>query len=440
MCGFVPTGKSSGSKRKGNCFICKEQGHWSEECPQNPNKKVALVGDSVEGFNSYQVTDGLIELINTELSENSPSTVRYRLCSPCPHVTQTQADGAKWACGYRNIQMLLLSLNQIPVYRRVMFNGDGEIPCVNGMQSWIEKAWRAGFDEAGAADFGGVLLGTDDYIGTTECAALLRFFGIRAHVLGFESKSDSAKQIKHRGNYGESKRNAATAVTDTSKRVADWIKRYFVSTRGLPLKGPQGTAAGGIGAYYKPVASATAGAAAGAAAGATAGAAAGAAAGGDPPDDGEIPASFLPPIYFQHDGHSRTIIGYEVNNTGKNSLLLFDPSTVGMKIKKNLQDFPRGKWQQSVKRGLATISRDAYEIVYVSGLMNKAEKERSKIMINTPEEYPIDHELPDLEDVGDAREALPDLGHDDDEEELRRALQASLADHRNKAGGGWEDE
>jgi hypothetical protein len=148
----------------------------------------------------------------------------------------------------------------------------------------------------------------------------------------------------------------------------------------------------------------------------------------------------LPPIYFQHDGHSRTIIGYEVNNTGKNSLLLFDPSTVGMKIKKNLQDFPRGKWQQSVKRGLATISRDAYEIVYVSGLMNKAEKERSKIMINTPEEYPIDHELPDLEDVGDAREALPDLGHDDDEEELRRALQASLADHRNKAGGGWEDE
>jgi hypothetical protein len=33
----------------------------------------------------------------------------------------------------------------------------------------------------------------------------------------------------------------------------------------------------------------------------------------------------LPPLYFQHQGHSRTIIGYEIGAT-KDWILLFDPS------------------------------------------------------------------------------------------------------------------
>jgi hypothetical protein len=33
----------------------------------------------------------------------------------------------------------------------------------------------------------------------------------------------------------------------------------------------------------------------------------------------------LPPLYFQHNGHSRTIIGYEIG-ANKNWILLFDPS------------------------------------------------------------------------------------------------------------------
>ena len=32
------------------------------------------------------------------------------------------------------------------------------------------------------------------------------------------------------------------------------------------------------------------------------------------------------PVVLQHDGHSRTIIGYEITQTGSINLLMFDPS------------------------------------------------------------------------------------------------------------------
>ena len=80
---------------------------------------------------------------------------------------------------------------QIPEFKEKLFNGSGEIPSVHGLQSWIgvsyasdeffflssylrvtifswcyvEKAWKAGFDPDGAAQFGWSLLGTDVWIG-----------------------------------------------------------------------------------------------------------------------------------------------------------------------------------------------------------------------------------------------------------------------------------
>ena len=62
-------------------------------------------------------------------------------------------EGAQWACGFRNLQMLLLSLVQVPDYRTLLFTGTGEIPDIHGLQCWIEKAWAAGFDIEGFRDF-----------------------------------------------------------------------------------------------------------------------------------------------------------------------------------------------------------------------------------------------------------------------------------------------
>ena len=134
-------------------------------------------------------TDGLIELVAANLTQQGfqKTTTEFALCSPCKHISQRGTEGYDWSCGYRNIQMISHSLLNHPTidYRSRLFNGKGDIPDVNGIQSWIEKAWKAGFDTAGADELGHVLLGTDEWIGATECAALLRFFGIRAIVVDF---------------------------------------------------------------------------------------------------------------------------------------------------------------------------------------------------------------------------------------------------------------
>lgn len=97
------------------------------------------------------VTYGVIPLIREVLEEekeDSKISIEYHLCSSvCPHVSQKKvAIGGDWSCGYRNIQMLCHTLMALPSYKKVLFNGTGEIPDVQGLQAWIEKAWDAGFD------------------------------------------------------------------------------------------------------------------------------------------------------------------------------------------------------------------------------------------------------------------------------------------------------
>jgi hypothetical protein len=42
-------------------------------------------------------------------------------------------------------------------------------------------------------------------------------------------------------------------------------------------------------------------------------------------DDLKVISTNLPPLYFQHQGHSMTIVGLEVNNRGIMNLVVFDP-------------------------------------------------------------------------------------------------------------------
>ena len=51
----------------------------------------------------------------------------------------------------------------------------------------------------------------------------------------------------------------------------------------------------------------------------------------------EKSAYYLPPLYFQHQGHSRTIVGLEDMNN-KTSLLIFDPLSNGALLKKNMEE------------------------------------------------------------------------------------------------------
>ena len=67
----------------------------------------------------------------------------------------------------------------------------------------------------------------------------------------------------------------------------------------------------------------------------------------------------------------------------KTSLIVLDPSNSGSLLCKHLQNDAAnessGKWQTLVKRGLHTISKKHYQIVYVKpGLMTTAERNASK--------------------------------------------------------------
>lgn len=60
------------------------------------------------------------------------------------------------------------------------------MPDIAALQAWIECAWGAGFDPQGAAQLQHALQGRRTWIGTTEVATMLRYFGLRAHVVDFD--------------------------------------------------------------------------------------------------------------------------------------------------------------------------------------------------------------------------------------------------------------
>jgi hypothetical protein len=61
----------------------------------------------------------------------------------------------------------------------------GAILLAGSLQAWLEAAWAAGYDPGGAAMFGSSVQCSRKWVGTTEAAALLRYFGCRAQLVEF---------------------------------------------------------------------------------------------------------------------------------------------------------------------------------------------------------------------------------------------------------------
>jgi hypothetical protein len=108
-----------------------------------------------------QATEGLIELVSKCLQKmqkeekviksgpNQGTFLKseHALCCPFDFMSQRNAEGSEWSCGFRNIQNICGALiKESDEYKNKLFNKDGEIPDVYGIQSWIEKAWRAGYE------------------------------------------------------------------------------------------------------------------------------------------------------------------------------------------------------------------------------------------------------------------------------------------------------
>ncbi|RUS86366.1 hypothetical protein EGW08_005884 [Elysia chlorotica] len=91
------------------------------------------------------------------------------------------------------------------------------------------------------------------------------------------------------------------------------------------------------------------------------------------------PQQFTPPLYLQHQGHSRTIVGVEVDR-GTTRLLLFDPGSKRDHIAGLLSNGLDWKSMRTFRRTQAAFKARQYQIVAVVGILTAREYEESKII------------------------------------------------------------
>lgn len=89
---------------------------------------------------------------------------------------------------------------------------------------------------------------------------------------------------------------------------------------------------------------------------------------------------FRSPLYLQHQGHSRTVIGVEESHQNGNiTLLVFDPACSKSHMDK-LKERPTAVLTQPLRKYLSSMTKDQYQIVAVVGSLTESEWRGSKIL------------------------------------------------------------
>lgn len=83
-----------------------------------------------------------------------------------------------------------------------------------------------------------------------------------------------------------------------------------------------------------------------------------------------------PPIYLQHQGHSRTIVGVEERNNGTLCLLIFDPGN--QEMQKLLRSDITGMNLKMIRRFIGSMKHRQYQIVAINGILSAEEKNARK--------------------------------------------------------------
>ncbi|CAJ1974512.1 unnamed protein product [Sphenostylis stenocarpa] len=272
----------------------------------------------------YKVEVGLMTLLKNCL-ESEVGNSNSILSSYVDHFQCLESKDAGWGCGWRNIQMLSSHLLvQRPEAREALFGGSGFVPDILALQRWLEIAWEKGFDEPGSAQFNHVIFGSTKWIGTTECAALLRSFALRARVVDFgpkESQSISGSSLDN----ARSKASIHNLVKKKDKEgkgyqvLMDFVWNYFSDRNSIQF-GQQ-----------------------------------------------HVVISDKTPLYFQHDGHSRTIVGIQVKHQQKRdlryNLLVLDPAHSTSALGKSLRQ--KFGWEELIKRGMHTLKKPQYQALFI---------------------------------------------------------------------------
>ncbi|KAF9532353.1 peptidase family C78-domain-containing protein [Crepidotus variabilis] len=238
-------------------------------------------------------TPALIPLLRKGLLRGQ-SNQRIRKAVLCyektVHVSRDMWD-VSWGCGYRNFLMVcasLMSQTQQPMYFPLL---DAPIsPSIRNLQRWIEDAWSEGFDPEGKKQLK-ELVGSKKWIGTSGASNVIP---CQSYPLFWFFMKDLWVAFTFRGIPAElvdfDLRNR-----EGPEAVIKWVVEYFT---------PKDANQNSNNAFQRmrmPT----------------------------------VQTTEKIPIILQHNGHSRTIVGYDVDSRGLTSLLTFDP---GFKLPQEMRE------------------------------------------------------------------------------------------------------
>eukprot|EP00899_Mesostigma_viride_P011005 jgi/Mesvir1/19906/Mv13180-RA.3 len=302
---------------------------------------------------------------------------------------------AGWGCGWRNLQTLCFHLlERGPPFASTLFGGCGFVPDVSSLQRWLELAWADGFDTMGAAQLGGKVHGTRTWIGATDCVALLHSQGARTQLMDFKLKANQGAGSRARGRGGAQQ---PALQRGYHAQLVAWVWDYFRGGDGAQpsTQRQQGTGHGrgddaptlaggrGGGRGKRQREMGEGGGGGGIPGGCAPGGGGSGRSNGAPAtlwgvgsgleEDEHLPLvveTSRPPLFFQHAGHSRTIIGIQRRRPPRGTrwehlLLVLDPSQPRQQVLSALAS--RAGWQGLLKRGATTITQPEYQLVAVKG-------------------------------------------------------------------------
>jgi hypothetical protein len=222
--------------------------------------------------------------------------------------------------------------------------GSSEFTPVSKLQGQIESGWRAGFDPTGAHQLNNRVVGTRKRVGATECVVVLRASGYRTCVVDFETRP-----------FGRAKPSGARGSPDA---LLAWALAYFSGgARGGASNGHDGGTGGGSGG------------------GGGGGSGAGGSSGASSSHHPTLTMVDRPPVYLQHNGHSRLVVGVVAPldaSAGRCkprsvSLVVFDPAkSVAAVAGAAVTPTRAHEWQRAVLVTAANLTAAQYQAVYVT--------------------------------------------------------------------------
>lgn len=265
-----------------------------------PGKKQALAGvkgdlwwsileDGIDDV-PKNFTPGLIPILETLFNAAVREKVSKGavLCrSGVCHIQSVFGFDAGWGCGYRNFQMALTSLEseELPGFpSTTIASGTKDKPRVRTIQAWMKEAWDAGYDPQGLKDFKGSIVGTKKWIGTADLYALAASRGIACKLFNFPALPGVEKQ----------------KIKPMHHALMRFVKMYFDGELDQPDFGAIMRI--NTGGFNNPSTSSNSG-------------------------QGSATVSAKLPLILQHSGHSRTVVGYEIDDAEEINLIVFDPAT-----------------------------------------------------------------------------------------------------------------